>query len=183
MKQLFLKFSWLPVMLLLVSCWKEPVYPPEPSIEFKSISQQLTKDTSNNDVVRILVALDFKDGDGDLGLNPEEILLPPYNDPSDPKKANNYFITPYMKINGQFVPYPELTLSNGYRYPRLEPTNQAQSLEGTLRYTFDIFPALIPFKFPDYKSGDSVKFDIYITDRKFNKSNTITTEPVPVFEP
>lgn len=183
MKKKILKFSWVPAVFLLMSCWKEPVYPKEPSIEFSSISQEITKDTLNKEVVRVHVALKFKDGDGDLGLDAEEILEPPYSDPNDPKKANNYFINAYMKTNGEFQPYPELTLQNGNRFPRLEPTNGVQTLEGELRFFFDIQPGLIPFKFPDYKSGDSVKFDIYITDRAFNKSNTIQTSPVPVFEP
>ena len=183
MKHLFLKYSWLPVLLLLSSCWKEPNYPAEPSIEFKSISQENIKDTLGNEVVRIYIALNFKDGDGNLGLNEEEILNAPYNDPADAKKQNNFFIKAYFQDKGQFVPYPELVLENGYRFPRLEPTNQIQSLEGELRYFFDINPTLIPFKFPDYKSGDLVKFDIYITDRNFNKSNTIQTEAVPVNEP
>jgi len=183
MKNKILKFSWIPSVFLLFSCWKEPVYPKEPSIEFNSISQLVTKDTLNNDVARIFINLKFKDGDGNLGLNAEEILNPPYNDANDPKKANNYFIQAYFKDNGQYVPYPELVLANGYRFPRLEPTDNVQTLEGELRFFFDIKQALIPFKFPSYQSGDSVKFDVYITDRNFNRSNTVTTAPVPIYEP
>src|SRR5690606_12523 len=158
------------------ACNEEPVYPPEPQIEFNSIRAEIVTDDNANKVSRSVVGLNFKDGDGNLGLSDDDIAKMPYNDTQDPKKQSNYFIKAYYNNNGEYVLYPELVLQNGYRYPRLNPNNDAQSLEGELRFYFDIQTSLIPLKFPNYRSGDLFRFEIFILDRDFNASNIVTTE-------
>src|SRR5688572_8885038 len=106
MKHLFLKYGWLPVMLLFSACMKEPVYPKEPSITYNSITQQKKQDALGNPVIELKIAVDYKDGDGNLGLS-EEDTLAPFNDVPGNKFKNNYFVKAFVSPKGQsqFQPY------------------------------------------------------------------------------
>jgi hypothetical protein len=177
MKQLMLKYSFLPLLVLLTSCWKEPVYPVEPSITFNSIKTKEIIEESGSKRLSITIALDFKDGDGDLGLSPDDTLAP-YDFSTNNKFHNNYFVEAFVEINNEFQPYNPSAIPFSGRYIPLNPDGKKQSLEGELRYPFDIFPGLLPLEF---KNGDHMKFRIQIADRALNLSNTIETEPIQVF--
>jgi len=174
MKNLFLKFSWLPVLLLLSACWKEPSFPKEPSITFNSINQQATKDKFGNAIVRVKVALNFQDGDGDLGLGIGDTLAP-FDDVPGNKFKNNYFVEAFAKFPGQaeFSPYDPGIPYTG-RFMRLDPDNGVRPLEGELRYEFDVYPGF------DLQNDDQMRFRIQIADRKLNLSNTIETDPITI---
>ena len=63
--------------LLLASCFDPPQYGPNPEIEFEKI---VLKDIANPSVAdSLILSVKFKDGDGDLGLDPAE-LSAPYNE-------------------------------------------------------------------------------------------------------
>jgi len=65
----------------LTSCFEESEFPDNPSITFNDI---IFKDIGdNNDADSLIVLIDFEDGDGDLGLDPDE-NAPPFN-------LKNYF--------------------------------------------------------------------------------------------
>ena len=170
---------------------KEPEYPETPQIEFNSIRSETVTNPFGRQIPRINIKLNFKDGDGDLGLSKEDISEYPFNDTLtivnddtivDKTKSNNYFIKAFYKDKNGYVPFANLTFKDGYRFPRLNPDNEKRTLEGELNYYYDIILP-ISLEFPSYKSGDSLKFEVYVTDRNFNRSNTITTDPVAVYEP
>lgn len=85
---------------IIYSCNKPPVYPNAPQIELKEVNY------TGGDTIQFI--LSFKDGDGDLGLSPDDLSYPfeefvylkddngnyIFYDPTDPtlpeKKCNNY---------------------------------------------------------------------------------------------
>jgi len=81
-------FRWLLVVVfcgtLVSSCFDPPEYPDAPEISFKSVSyvkggQPLPDDPGQVAADSIILILNFKDGDGDVGLGSGE-TLPPFND-------------------------------------------------------------------------------------------------------
>ena len=172
MKHLFLKYSWLPVLLLFASCMEEPDYPDKPQIGFNYISQQQKQDALGNAVIEVTVAISFKDGDGNLGLS-EKDTLAPYNDTPGNKFKNNYFVDAFIQLKGQteFQPYTPF-IPYGGRFLRLAPDSGSRTLEGELRYKFTVLPGF------DLQTGDKMKFKIQIADRSLNLSNTIETDPI-----
>ncbi len=64
-------------VVLLTACFEPPVYSIIPKIEFDKI---IFKDIANtSDPDSLILSLRFKDGDGDLGIDPAE-TGPPFND-------------------------------------------------------------------------------------------------------
>ena len=62
-------------LLTLAACYSPPEFPVEPSIGFNNIE---FKEVSNA-LDSLIISISFQDGDGDLGLDPNEIQQP-YND-------------------------------------------------------------------------------------------------------
>ncbi|MCS6833480.1 MAG: hypothetical protein NZ521_07880, partial [Flammeovirgaceae bacterium] len=129
------------------------------------------------DSVRIVI--NFRDGNGDLGLNVTE-KDPPYNeinpDGQFNKFFNNYFIEVRKKVNGRFVKvtFPEGATFNG-RFPRLNTSPTERSLEGELAYTFRMY---LNVGGSPIRKRDTLVFDIQIADRALNLSNIITTSEI-----
>lgn len=167
------------------SCLKAPDYPTTPAITFNSLKKTYvappTPGATASDTLEF--AIDFQDGDGDLGLDDADTKVPPYNSPTGGHNnlatSNNYFIQPFKRVNGAFVPF--YTPNGGYpgeydgRYPRLETTtdNKPAPLKGTLRYKLRI-----PLNRTSYTPGDVFRFEISILDRALHQSNTVTTSEV-----
>ncbi|MBK0403851.1 hypothetical protein I5M27_12700 [Adhaeribacter sp. BT258] len=182
MKPLFLKYSWLPFLLLFSACMKEPVYPSEPQIEFKSITGKTIFDEfRQTEIAEIKITINFKDGDGNLGIdnaNPADSLAPFDYANGFNKFHHNYFIEAFIENNGKFEPLNFPISLNG-RYPLLNPDGEKRALEGELLYTIDdLIISYLPLSF---KSGDRMKFRVSIADRSLNVSNTIETDPVQIF--
>ena len=78
----------VPVLFIAISCYSPPELPLEPSISFKSI---IFKELDNLPDSLIL-SLEFKDGDGDLGLGTNE-LGEPYHDIWFFRKADHTLLT------------------------------------------------------------------------------------------
>src|SRR5688572_8170110 len=113
MKQLILKYSFLPLLVLLTSCWKEPVFPVTPQIEFKSSETQFVVDEfsipnpgEKPTMVNIIkLTWTFKDGDGDLGLNDEDLKFPPYDYQNGNNPFfNNVFFETLIEKDGEYIP-------------------------------------------------------------------------------
>ncbi len=170
----------------LSSCISAPNYEDEPEIDFKSLTKVHVPSANGQLAVDTLkFAIDFKDGDGDLGLSDEDIKKAPYNSPTGgPNNRGfqfNYFIQPFKKVNGVFEPF--ITPFGGFkgeydgRYLRLDGTNNTDvkpaPLRGTLRYKLPLFLDGVIFS-----PGDVFKFEISIMDRKLHQSNTVMTSEV-----
>lgn len=179
-----LRFGLLVLLsgVAISSCINPPDFPDTPSIEFKSLQvQRLPSAPGLQPVDSITVAIEFKDGDGDLGLNSEEYSRPPYNRLNSDNTVNlnhwNYFFKIFVKENGRFV--QRTTLVNGSpldptqyygQFPHLEPNADKKApLKGQLYFgqTFGLGDLFLP--------GEEVQFEIYIKDRALNTSNTVTT--------
>ena len=80
------------------SCFTPPEFPVEPEIKFNDV---LFKDLTN-EADSLIILIDFKDGDGNLGLEKDEILAP-YNDRA-------YFS--YLPGDNKVVKYAIDTLTN-----------------------------------------------------------------------
>ncbi|MCB2379094.1 hypothetical protein LGH70_15945 [Hymenobacter sp. BT635] len=162
---------------LLPSCIEAPDYPDAPRIEFKEL--RVERNAPGGVFVPIdsvKITVDFTDGNGDLGLEPDE-LSAPYN----PRDANgnynrttdNYFIKAFRRSSptAEFVPY-ESGSTQGYssRYPRLfSPDGKTGPLKGSITFTLPLTLGS-PF-FP----GEELRFEVSIMDRALNESNKITT--------
>jgi hypothetical protein len=177
MKTFFLKYSWLPGLVLLASCWKEPNFPNEPHIDFSYINQSTIRDNLDNPVAEITIAIKYQDGNGDLGLDDDE-LNPPYDPSPGNKFTHNYFVETFIENQGKFEPYVTAIADpyNG-RFLRLDPDARSQALEGELRRKIEIAEGF------DIQEGARLKFRIQIADRSLNLSNTIETDPITMHFP
>ena len=166
------------------SCLKAPDYPVTPTITFNSVTSTYTPRVSGATANNLLeFAVDFQDGDGDLGLDADDAKVPPYNSPTgghnNLSTGNNYFIQTFKKnASGTFVPFVTPFGNLGEydgRYPRLETTTdgKAAPLKGTLRYKL-----LLEIDQISYFPGDVVRFEISLMDRAMHQSNTVTTSEI-----
>jgi len=166
------------------SCLKAPDFPVEPTITFSSLKKIYVPPTGAGATAAdtLVFAVDFQDGDGDLGLNADDATMPPYDAQTGGHNnlatSNNYFIQPFKNVGGIFMPF---YTPSGYpgeydgRYPRLETTTDTKPapLKGTLRYQLRV-----PLNRVSYLAGDVFRFEISIMDRAFHQSNTVTTTEV-----
>ena len=152
------KLSIIMSIFFAVACEKDDPTPVPPEITF--LDGGLAADGSF-----ALVRFEFYDGDGDLGLKQDE---------SEGDQQYNLFVDYYEKQNGVWVlKSPIITYNVGenkydttdlhLRIPFIE--NEAKRpLEGEtevkLLYNFNV---------------DTFRYEMYITDRAFQKSNRITT--------
>lgn len=107
------------IALLLASCFEPPVYSKVPAIEYESVS---FVDVSNpSDPDSLILTVKFKDGDGDMGLDP--------NDPNDtlfPYHSRAFFDT----------------LGFQYYYPAFDPLFLTYKTKRTIEQ-FDTLPAFV----------------------------------------
>ena len=165
----------------LGSCLNPPEYPIEPSIEFGAVKKTHYPATATSIPIDSLeFKINFRDGDGDLGLSSVDLRLPPYNrttgGPNNRGYAYNYFIqTLAQNSSGRFVPliFGFLGEFDG-TYPRLDGAEaKSAPLKGELRYKL---PVLIDGTL--LRAGQVLRFEISIMDRGLHQSNTITTSDV-----
>ena len=108
----------LPLFVLtgavLSSCITPPEYPVTPEIDFKEVRVNRIPAGTQDAVDELTFVLEFRDGDGDLGLSDDDIKVPPYNLPPQPPvpqrnqltNDKNYFLQPFIKNSmGRFVPF------------------------------------------------------------------------------
>ena len=165
-------------------CLKAPSFPVVPTITFNKLKKtyEAPRVAGATAADTLEFAVDFQDGDGDLGLDDADTKKAPYNSPTGGHNnlatSNNYFIQPFKKVNGAFVPF---FTPGGYageydgRYPRLENTTDSKPapLKGTLRYKLRL-----PLNRTSYSAGDVLRFEISILDRANHQSNAVTTTEV-----
>ena len=142
--------------VLLVSCRTDPVFPETPEIEFVSISP----DQGQQFVDELKIIIHFQDGDGDIGYQ------------SDP--LNNLWVVDTR------ADIPDSLRSIGFSIPSLTPETKNPSIQGEIEISVLTPPSA---KFFNPSSLDTeVIFDVYLVDRKGNRSNTIQTDPVTILE-
>lgn len=159
--------SLIIVVIALFSCSKEKDYPPEPVIEYKNFIYDNNAKEGN-------LIIGFTDGDGDIGLKPDQ-NYPPYD--SSSIYHYNFYIHIFKKVNGTYLPFVIFNTSTQqndtivfkYRIQYIEPVSANGSLKGELNTKMDI-GLMLP-----YLNNDTVLFKAYIYDRALHKSNIINT--------
>jgi hypothetical protein len=172
----------------LSSCLKAPEYSTTPSISFNKIRRARYTPTNPREQAldTISITINYQDGDGDLGLTPDEVAAEPTKYTG--RFAKNYFIEPFIKnkATGKYeplttvgVPFPNVYNAGQYNGLYLHPTantdTKAAPIKGTLTYT------LIPFGLGDiFVAGQTVRFQVSIADRALNVSNAIMTDSLVI---
>ena len=149
-------------IFLLTSCMKKEVYPDIPEIAFQSFTSEFD---SGMYAKRGYLTISFKDGNGDIGLRPEQ-TYPPFD--TGGLYYYNYIIDYYEKQNGIFVKV-ELDPPYYARIPYLTPDDPNKAIKGIIVDTLLLNPR------PAY---DTIKFKFFIYDRALNKSNVDSTPPI-----
>ncbi|MDP1622398.1 MAG: hypothetical protein Q8M08_08660 [Bacteroidales bacterium] len=148
--------------MLLSSCMKKEVFPDIPEIAFQNFTLEF--DTGIY-AKRGFLTISFKDGNGDIGLRPDQ-KSPPFDTGSI--YYYNFIIDYFEKQNGNFVKI-DLTPPYNARIPYLTPDDPNKAIKGIIVDTLILNP--LPLH-------DTVKFKFFIYDRALNKSNMDSTPPI-----
>ena len=164
------------VWIVFPSCKKKEEYPIIPFIDFMSFTKWSDRGIRNGQEYSIDTALtlkiSFTDGDGDVGL-PDD-TMPPFN-PSG-EYYYNYIITYMEKKSGQWKYYLVFnsitqqfdTINFNSRIPWLTPDGGNKAIKGEIELLMKILR-------PVDSNYDTIRFDAFIYDRSFHKSNVIRT--------
>ncbi|MEY5047511.1 MAG: hypothetical protein RLZZ175_870 [Bacteroidota bacterium] len=172
----FIKLSiFIVIACFIVSCVGTPEYPITPQVTLNNVIKKRVIDGDS-----IIIAVDFKDGDGDLGLADDETsgLYSFYNpDNTTNKFYFNYWLNFYVKRNNiwQLIPFTSSLNFNG-RFPKLYKEGRKGPLKGTLFYGFHIPDIAVVSGM--INKNDTIKFNVQIVDRALNVSNIIETNEV-----
>lgn len=156
----------------LSSCVKEPSYPIEPVIEFKSVSSDYVL-TGYSDTLTVT----FTDGDGDIGVNPD------LND-SCPNSGCNVKLGDsscfYSNSFNVFVIDSRDTCVATYASANVESTGKFKALSGEISIIVPVdskkcFPAPAPGC-----PNETFFYWIVIRDKAGNFSNTVRTTDITV---
>ncbi|MEI7499630.1 MAG: hypothetical protein WCK84_04195 [Bacteroidota bacterium] len=141
---------------------KKEVYPDIPEIAFQSFISEF--DTGMY-AKRGYLTISFKDGNGDIGLRPDQKEFP-FDTGSI--YYYNYIIDYYEKQHGTFV---KISLDPSYnaRIPYLTPDDPNKAIKGIIVDTLILNPQPV---------WDTIKFKFFIYDRALNKSNIDSTPPI-----
>lgn len=160
------------------ACIQEPNFGDTPEIVFKSINRTtLAAGSGVGQSVRdsVVISIYFQDGDGDLGVNPNDSV----NTPRNIRSVKNYEVRVFRKNKGAFVEAPLQVPLSGF-FPPLRTDKKEGPIEGTLDFSQTFFED------PFTRKRDTLKFEIRIKDRKLNTSNAIMTDevvvPAPVYK-
>jgi hypothetical protein len=147
----------------LSGCIKQENYPIVPEISLEAYYNVF--DTGQYAVGGIM-NISFTDGDGDIGLAPNQ-TNPPY-DTAGPYYYN-LVITYFEKQNGEFK---EIDLDPPFsaRIPVLNSRFPGKPIKGVISDTIDL--ALKPHTY------DTIRFEAFIYDRALHKSNVISTPEI-----
>jgi hypothetical protein len=182
MKNLTVLIAYL--AFFAVSCVGEPNYSFTPEVGFNSI-RIIT--TSSSDILgnfskrdSVIISIDFKDGDGDLGFS-EEDYKALVKKTGDSVKTIDVGI--FVSKNGRFVrSNPAEKIGGNLKGFRFKPGSKPGAIEGVIDYStnfsytnFNKIPGLTG-------KSDTVKFTVQIMDRALNKSNITESTPVILFK-
>lgn len=142
---------------MAVGCLQEQEYPIEPYIEFHSY----TKIINQSDTI-LKLSLQFRDGDGDIGLLPTETVAP---------FDYNFFITMLRLRGAQLNPVLVSgdTVKYNSRIPMISPNSRNNAIKGMIEYSFEYSIMR------SYLRNDTICFEVFIRDRALHKSNIVKT--------
>ena len=160
------------IILFSASCGNKNEYPDIPAIEFKRVElrDSIGKIEETPYTVKLCrVVFSVTDGDGNIGLEPNE-NQPPFDIGSI--YYNNLFVELYQKINGIYQKV-DLAVPHSYRTPYILPDGQNKAVKADfyvkIEYTYSTQAPL---------AYDTIQYRFYIYDRALNCSNTETTPEI-----
>ena len=148
---------------ILWGCFNVPEFSNTPEVTFNKISRDIVVAQETGGYKdSVVISLNFKDGDGDLGYSQLEIADgAPYN----------FIVKQYRKVNGKYVEYMPNTSQSGHFHTL--STDKPGPLKGIIHYTgIQIYHSFYPY------AKDTVKFEIGIRDRAGLISNMVMTDSV-----
>jgi len=171
------------------SCLSEPSYPNTPEISFERIDRTRYNTSATGIVDSIFITVNFKDGDGDLGLSNTEATNAPFGSSSAPYR--NHIVTPFIlntatgRYDSARSVYPYLPKNSYYStFDHISTTtdNRASPLRGTLtrRYGFSLGSPFLNPQYTPTATSQQVKFTISIFDRAKHQSNEVETTPITI---
>lgn len=160
--------------ITFTGCVDIPDYSNTPSIEFNSIEKFVFLDVNGTGAPTdsIVVTVDFKDGNGDLGVDATQ-----RGDTITYSDWGNYKMTAYrVTPKGKDVIEEEYPLPGNERlfFPILRPDGKSGPIKGKLSFSQNFFKS-------NFTSPGFIKFKITIRDRAMNVSNEIWTDTVGVW--
>lgn len=145
---------YLVLSLLCVACFNAPDYPETPEIAIKEIRKSRAETMSGDSVI---VVLEFKDGNGDLGKRNPGDTIP------------NLFIT-----DKRF----SIIDSFSYSIPNIPKNGSVDDISGVIELNLVAKIYCNPL-FPD-KTRDTLEFEIQVRDQSFKFSNKVTTGSIAI---
>ena len=146
---------------ILSSCFKNEEYPVEPIITNPTLS--LVGDS-------LLLTFDFTDGDGDIGLNPNE-LEAPFDEES--YYYYNLYIEYFEKddVEGwvQGLDAEDDSIVFEYRLKPIIVKGKSRGIKGTIEVYMQ------PYYNAASAQSDTVKYQITLIDKALNESNPLET--------
>lgn len=138
--------------MLCPGCRKFSNFDPIPVIEYKKHEFLISTPLA----LRMLkIYMNFRDGDGDVGLNQED-TLPPFD------KASPFYHNLWIELYTLKMGIIEDTFNFNARIPNITPKGQVKSLEGEIQYEIPI---------DGLADGDSIRIGIQLVDRALNISD------------
>ena len=162
------------LILGLASCIDTPKFEDTPSILFNSIDKFTVADPFSGPTAKkdsVVITIDFEDGDGDLGVSPDQrdtvALNTTYRD------WGNYELTILKKDqNGDFQELPS-SVTNKLFFPTLKRDGKAGPIKGKLDLSQTYF-------YSRFSRLSVVKFKVRIRDRALRASNVVETDTISV---
>jgi hypothetical protein len=166
------RYAWYTLFMISIfsgfsGCVKQENYPDVPQIEFLGFTRVF--DTGQY-ATRGILDISFTDGDGDIGLNPED-TRPPF-DTAGPYYYN-YVITYFEKQQGVFK-LIDLNPPFSVRIPVLNREFPGKPIKGVISDTLELNP---------HPLFDTIMLEAFIYDRTLNKSNVISTPEIILKRP
>ncbi|TAE36539.1 MAG: hypothetical protein EAZ70_10950 [Runella slithyformis] len=171
------KLSTKPLLvafLLAIStlgCFEPPNYSNTPEISFNSIVKFTVDDPFSGVNAKrdsVIITVDFKDGDGDLGETPDGRNNPRYSD------WGNYELKTFrLDPNTKSFVELEQAANKTLFFPILKPNLKRGPIEGNLDFSPSFF-------YNNRSRLTVIKYQIRVRDRAFNVSNKIETDTLSV---
>lgn len=158
-----------------LSCVDTPNFEDTPSIQFNSIDKFTVPDPFSGPNAKkdsVVITIDFEDGDGDLGISPDErsdttLLNSIYKD------WGNYDLT-ILRSNGKgnFTELPS-SVSGKLFFPVLRKDGKPGPIKGKLDFSQI-------FYYSRFAKPATLKFRVKVRDRALKVSNVIETDTISV---
>lgn len=156
---------------IILACNQKPSFPLEPAITYGKITNlpiSISNDKKPPFKDSVTITINYRDGDGDLGISNEEIKK------QSEEGKFNYIVKRQLRVKGKYYDFDPTPRHSG-NFITLKSAGKPGPIEGFINYAIDFFPL-------NGTKKDTIKFQITIVDRMGHSSNTVTTDSILVNE-